>query len=205
MNVAYGPGGLAPAIVQHADTDQVLMLGYVNSESLAVTQRTGLIHFWSRSRDRLWKKGETSGNTLSVVDISTDCDEDALLIRARPAGPTCHRGTTSCFDAVPDGEAPEPTIDLQPLWTTILGRRADRPEGSYTTLLLDSGVDGCARKVVEEAAEVAFAAKDHATGIGPASHVAEEAADLIYHLLVLLAEREVDLTDVMTVLAKRAR
>jgi phosphoribosyl-ATP pyrophosphohydrolase/phosphoribosyl-AMP cyclohydrolase len=204
MNVTYGPGGLAPAIVQHADTARVLMLGYVNAESLAATRRTGLVHFWSRSRDRLWKKGETSGNTLAVVDISTDCDEDALLIRARPAGTTCHRGTTSCFDALPHGDDPRPVIDLQPLWTTILDRRAHRPEGSYTTLLLDSGVDGCARKVVEEGAEVAFAAKDHATGTGPASHVAEEAADLIYHLLVLLAEREVDLADVMTVLAKRA-
>ena len=204
MNVAYGPGGLAPAIIQHADTAQVLMLGYVNAESLTATQRTGLVHFWSRSRDALWKKGETSGNTLAVVDISADCDEDALLIRARPAGPTCHRGTTSCFDALPHSEDPKPEMGLQPLWTTILDRRADRPEGSYTTVLLNSGVDGCARKVVEEGAEVAFAAKDHATGIGPASRVAEEAADLVYHLLVLLAEREVDLADVMTVLAKRA-
>jgi phosphoribosyl-ATP pyrophosphohydrolase/phosphoribosyl-AMP cyclohydrolase len=204
MNVTYGPGGLAPAIVQHADTARVLMLGYVNAESLAATRRTGLVHFWSRSRDTLWKKGETSGNTLAVVGISTDCDEDALLIRARPAGPTCHRGTTSCFDALSHGDDPRPEIGLQPLWTTILDRRARRPEGSYTTLLLDSGVDGCARKVIEEGAEVAFAAKDHATGTGPASHVAEEAADLIYHLLVLLAERDVDLADVMTVLAKRA-
>lgn len=204
MNVAYGPGGLAPAIVQHADTGQVLMLGYVNAESLAATQRTGLVHFWSRSRDALWKKGETSGNTLTVVDISADCDEDTLLIRARPSGPTCHRGTTSCFDALPHGEDSESAIDLRPLWSTILARRANRPEGSYTTVLLDSGVDGCARKVVEEGAEVAFAAKDHAAGIGPANRVAEEAADLVYHLLVLLAEREVDLTNVMTVLAKRA-
>jgi phosphoribosyl-ATP pyrophosphohydrolase/phosphoribosyl-AMP cyclohydrolase len=204
MNVTYGSGGLAPAIVQDADTARVLMLGYVNPASLAATQRTGLVHFWSRSRDRLWKKGETSGNTLTVVDISADCDEDAILIRARPAGPTCHRGTTSCFGGLPHGDDPKPEIDLRPLWSTILGRRADRPEGSYTALLLDSGVDGCARKVVEESAEVAFAAKDHATGTGPASHVAEEAADLIYHLLVLLAEREVDLADVMTVLAKRA-
>ena len=204
MTVRYGPDGLAPAIIQDDTSERVLMLGYVNAEAMDATRRTGFVHFWSRSRDRLWKKGETSGNTLAVVEIATDCDEDAVLIRARPSGPTCHRGTTSCFDSNTAGpDAPGP-IDLRPLWATIVARRADRPEGSYTTSLLDSGVDGCARKVVEESTEVAFAAKDHAAGIGPTLSIAEEAADLIYHLLVLLAERGVDLTEVTEILARRS-
>jgi phosphoribosyl-ATP pyrophosphohydrolase/phosphoribosyl-AMP cyclohydrolase len=204
MTVRYGPDGLAPAIIQDDTSEQVLMLGYVNAEAMDATRRTGFVHFWSRSRDRLWKKGETSGNTLAVVEIATDCDEDAVLIRARPSGPTCHRGTASCFGsntAGPDAAGP---IDLRPLWATIIARRSDRPEGSYTASLLDSGVDGCARKVVEESTEVAFAAKDHAAGIGTTLPVAEEAADLIYHLLVLLAERDVDLTEVTEILARRS-
>jgi phosphoribosyl-ATP pyrophosphohydrolase/phosphoribosyl-AMP cyclohydrolase len=204
VTVRYGPDGLAPAIIQDDTSEQVLMLGYVNAEAMDATRRTGFVHFWSRSRDRLWKKGETSGNTLALVEIATDCDEDAVLIRARPSGPTCHRGTASCFGSDTTGPDAAGPIDLRPLWATIVARRADRPEGSYTASLLDSGVDGCARKVVEESTEVAFAAKDHAAGIGTTLLVAEEAADLIYHLLVLLAEREVDLTEVMAILARRS-
>ncbi len=203
MNVRYGPDGLAPAIVQDAATARVLMVGYVNPVAMDATRRTGLVHFWSRSRDRLWKKGKTSGNTLAVVDIATDCDEDAILISARPSGPTCHRGTESCFDSIDSEDVPD-AIDLAPLWTTILARRTDRPEGSYTVSLLDSGVDGCARKVVEESAELAFAAKDQAASAGSPRRITEEAADLIYHLLVLLAEREVDLQDVTAELAARS-
>jgi phosphoribosyl-ATP pyrophosphohydrolase/phosphoribosyl-AMP cyclohydrolase len=188
---------LIPGIVQDAHTGQVLMLGYLNEESLRLTRETGLVHFFSRSRDQLWRKGETSGNTLAVVSISEDCDADALLIRAIPAGPTCHTGSVSCFG---QGEA---LGALSKLWTTIVARRDERPEGSYTVLLLDGGVEAAGRKVVEEAVEVLLAATDHAGG-GPPERVAEEAADLVYHLMVLLAERGVDLGSVLGVLEQRA-
>jgi phosphoribosyl-ATP pyrophosphohydrolase/phosphoribosyl-AMP cyclohydrolase len=201
----YDERGLAPAIIQDAVTNRVLMLGYVNAESLAATVDTGFMHFWSRSRNALWKKGETSGNTLRVVDVSLDCDSDALLVLVDPAGPVCHLGTTSCFDphdGSPERSAPSGTFDA--LWNTIVGRREERPEGSYTTSLLDGGVDAVGRKVTEEATEVLMAAKDHAAGSGPPDRIIEETADLMYHLLVLLAERGVDLADVETELRRRA-
>lgn len=189
---------LTAGIVQDDVTGQVLMLGYLDEEALRLTRETGLVHFHSRSRNQLWKKGETSGNTLSVASISEDCDADALLIRAIPAGPTCHTGSVSCFgDAESFGTLPR-------LWATILSRRAERPEGSYTVSLLDGGVEAAGRKVVEEAVEVLLAATDHAGG-GPPERVAEEAADLIYHLLVLLAERDIQLAAVVEVLEKRSR
>lgn len=190
--------GLIPGIVQDDRTGQVLMLGYLNEESLRLTKETGLVHFFSRSRQGVWRKGETSGNTLSVVAISSDCDEDALLIRAIPAGPTCHTGSVSCF-----GEA-ETFGTLHTLEETILSRRDLRPEGSYTVSLLDGGVEALGRKLVEEAVEVLLAAKDHAAG-GPRDRIREEAADLIYHLLVLLAERNVEFGEVEEVLGQRAR
>ncbi len=189
---------LTAGIVQDDLSGQVLMLGFLDEEALRLTRETGLVHFHSRSRNRLWKKGEASGNTLSVVSIREDCDGDALLIRAVPAGPTCHTGSVSCFgDAEAFGTIPR-------LWSTILTRRAERPEGSYTVSLLEGGVEAAVRKVVEEAVEVLLAATDHAGG-GPSERVAEEAADLLYHLLVLLAERDVDLKSVMEVLDRRAR
>ena len=201
----FNERGLAPAIVQDAVTGRVLMLGYVNDASLSATEASGFLHFWSRSRDALWKKGETSGNTLRVVDVSLDCDSDALLVLVDPAGPVCHLGTTSCFDphdGSPERSAPSGTLDA--LWGTIVERREQRPAGSYTTSLLDGGVDACARKVTEEATEVLMAAKDHAAGSGPADRIVEESADLLYHLLVLLAERDVDLADVEAELDRRA-
>jgi phosphoribosyl-AMP cyclohydrolase / phosphoribosyl-ATP pyrophosphohydrolase len=185
--------GLIPGIVQDDRTGQVLMLGYLNEESLRLTKETGLVHFFSRSREELWKKGETSGNTLSVVTISSDCDDDALLIRAIPAGPTCHTGSVSCFGEV------EAFGTLHTLEETILSRRDLRPEGSYTVSLLNDGVEAIGRKVVEEAVEVLLAA----TG-GSRSRISEEAADLIYHLLVLLAERDVEFGEVEAVLEHRA-
>lgn len=189
---------LTAGIVQDDRTGQVLMLGFLDEEALRLTRQTGLVHFHSRSRNQLWKKGETSGNTLSVVSMSQDCDGDALLIKAIPAGPTCHTGSASCFgDAESFGTIPR-------LWATILSRRDERPDGSYTVSLLEAGVEAVGRKVVEEAVEVLLAATDHAGG-GPPERVVEEAADLVYHLMVLLAERGVEFGSVMEVLDQRAR
>lgn len=190
--------GLTPGIVQDDRTGQVLMLGYFNEESLRLTKETGLVHFFSRSRDELWKKGETSGNTLSVVSITEDCDGDALLIRAIPAGPTCHTGSASCF-----GEAPW-LGPLQTLEETIISRRDQRPEGSYTVSLLDGGVEAIGRKIVEEAVEVLLAAKNDASG-GPHGRISEETADLVYHLMTLLVERRVEWNSVLKALDQRAR
>jgi phosphoribosyl-ATP pyrophosphohydrolase/phosphoribosyl-AMP cyclohydrolase len=186
---------LIPGIVQDDLTGRVLMLGYLNQESLQLTRQTGLVHFWSRSRQELWQKGATSGNTLQLVSISEDCDRDALLIRVRPAGPVCHTGTASCF-------SDDPGPILARLWATVLSRRERRPTGSYTARVLDQGVEGAGRKVVEEAVEVLLAAKDHAGG-KPEARVTEEAADLVYHLLLLLAERQVDWQAVLAELAAR--
>jgi len=202
---AYDERGLVPAIVQDAATGRVLMLGYVNATSLDATHNTGKMHFWSRSRNALWQKGETSGNSMSVVDMSLDCDADTVLVRVDAAGPACHTGSIACF-AVPGRADTAPRIgDVLPdLWATITSRAEQRPEGSYTTHLLDGGVDACTRKVTEEATEVLLAAKDHAAGTGPAGRVVEESADLLYHLMVLLAERGIGLDEVETELARRA-
>jgi phosphoribosyl-ATP pyrophosphohydrolase/phosphoribosyl-AMP cyclohydrolase len=190
---------LIPTIVQDARTGRVLMLGYSNDESRALTVETGRVHFWSRSKERIWMKGETSGNVLDVVDISLDCDEDTILIRAIPAGPTCHTGSDSCF-----GVDEPPSGALGRLVETIADRAEGRPEGSYTVTLLDDP-DLAARKVLEEAGEVAFASKDLAAGSGSADRVAEEAADLLYHLLVLLEGTSVRFDEVAEVLSDRAR
>ncbi len=193
---AYGPDGLVPGIVQDAASGQVLMVAYLNREALAATLDTGQAHFWSRSRGELWRKGATSGNTMEVVDLRLDCDGDALLLTVLPAGPACHTGDVSCFSAVP----PEGFAALEELWTTIATRAAERPPGSYTVSLLDGGVEAAGAKVTEEAGEVVVAAR----GEGP-QRVAEEAADLVYHLLVLLAQQGVAPRDVLGVLAGRRR
>lgn len=195
---AYGPDGLVPAIVQDAADGRVLMLAWMDAEAFEATVRTGEVHFHSRSRDALWRKGETSGNVLRLRSIAADCDADALLVTVDPVGPTCHRGTRSCFD--PDGAPAERSTEgfawLETLWTTIESRAAARPAGSYTATLLDGGVDAVARKVAEEATEVVLAAKDdsaaEAAGADRATAgvaLAGEVADLLYHVLVLLAER----------------
>ncbi len=193
---AYGPDGLAPAVVQDAATGQVLMLAWVNREALAATIDTGHVHFWSRSRNELWRKGATSGNTLELVDLRLDCDSDALLITARPAGPACHTGARSCFG----DEHPQGFASLEALWATIAQRAAARPAGSYTAELLAGGLEAVGAKVLEEAAEVVEAARRE----GP-RRTAEEAADLLYHLLVLLAERDVEPRQVLGVLTERAQ
>jgi phosphoribosyl-ATP pyrophosphohydrolase/phosphoribosyl-AMP cyclohydrolase len=177
-------GALRPAIVQDAGSGRVLMLAWMDDEAERLTRETGEAWFWSRSRERLWRKGETSGNTLAVEELRDDCDGDALLLRVRPAGPACHTGALSCF-------APA-------LWRTIAERAAQRPAGSYTTELLEAGIGACARKVGEEAVEVSVAALDESD-----ERVVEEAADLVYHLYVLLAARGIDIAQVDEVLAVR--
>lgn len=200
--VRFDSEGLVPGVVQDARTGRVLMMAYLSEESLELTRQTGEAHFWSRSRREIWRKGATSGNTLTVTNISRDCDGDALLIQAIPAGPACHTGTESCFDA--PGVVKEALIPPG-LWPVVVARMARRPEGSYTAALLDGGVDAVGRKLTEEATEVLLAAKDHAAGTGSSERVAEEAADLVYHLLVLLAERGLTPADVETVLLNRSR
>ncbi len=217
--------GLLPAIVQDRSDGRVLMLGWMDREALAATLSTDQVHFHSRSRDRLWRKGETSGHVLDVVEIELDCDGDALLIRADPTGPTCHRETRSCFDeegaarAEAQGQlqgqgqpqGPDQGFAwLETLWTTIADRAAQRPAGSYTASLLEGGVDAAGRKVTEEATEVLIAAKDDATAQAAreprrdsANALAGEAADLVFHLLVLLAERNLEPAAVLAVLRAR--
>ena len=205
--VAFGPDGLVPAVVQDAVDGRVLMVAYMDAEALAATLETGEVHFHSRSRGRLWRKGETSGNVLQLVDLATDCDGDALLVTVQPQGPTCHRGTRSCFDeagASPD-RATQGFAWLERLWTTIASRAATRPVGSYTTSLLDGGVDAAGRKVTEEATEVLLAAKDDAVAStqGTREALTGEAADLLYHALVLLAERDLPPSEVIATLQVR--
>jgi phosphoribosyl-AMP cyclohydrolase / phosphoribosyl-ATP pyrophosphohydrolase len=171
------PRELRPAIVQDARDGRVLMLAWMDAEAERLTRESGEAWFWSRSRERLWRKGETSGNTLAVEELRDDCDGDALLVRVTPAGPACHTGSVSCF-------APA-------LWRTISERASKRPEGSYTVSLLDAGAAACARKVGEEAVELTVAALDESD-----ERVVEEAADLVYHLYVLLAARGLDIAQV---------
>jgi phosphoribosyl-ATP pyrophosphohydrolase/phosphoribosyl-AMP cyclohydrolase len=195
--------GLVPGIVQDARTGRVLMLAYLNQEALEVTRRTGRAHFWSRSRNELWCKGATSGNTLEVRSLRLDCDGDTVLMEVVPAGPACHTGAATCFDPA-DDLPPQGFGRLEVLWETIRSRAADRPAGSYTVRLIDEGVDAVARKVIEEAVETALAAKDHAVGAADDRRVSEEAADVIYHLLVLLAERGIDPGLALDILDQRA-
>ena len=184
--------GLIPAIVVDAKTKKVLTLAYMNRESLAVTMEKGLTCFWSRSRQELWLKGETSGNFLHVVEMFADCDGDTLLIKARPDGPTCHRGTTACFDTR-DNEGFLGTLEA-----CIKDRHAQMPEGSYTTYLFNKGVNKIAQKVGEEAVETVIEAID-----GNRERYLYEAGDLLYHLLVLTEQMGCSLSDLEDELAKR--
>lgn len=199
--LAWNENGLVPAVVQDVASGRVLMLGWMNRQALEATLSGGRVTFWSRSRRQLWEKGATSGHRLDVVAIEADCDADALLVTARPAGPTCHTGTTTCWGDQPDADF----AMIEDLRRVIEARARTRPADSYTVTLLDSGAEGTGRKVVEEATEVLLAAKDHAAGAADDRRVAEEAADLIYHLLVLLAERGIGVEDVAQVLADRRR
>ncbi len=210
--VAWGDG-LAAGVVQDVADGRVLMVGWLDAEALAATLATGEVHFHSRSRGRLWRKGESSGHVLRLRSLALDCDGDALLLGVDPDGPTCHRGVRSCFDA--DGApASAPAVQgfawLEALWATIASRTAERPPGSYTTRLFEGGVDLAGRKVAEEATEVLLAAKnDEAAERAKADRsetgrlLAGEAADLAYHALVLLAERGLAPADVLAVLQER--
>jgi phosphoribosyl-ATP pyrophosphohydrolase/phosphoribosyl-AMP cyclohydrolase len=191
---------LTPAIVQDVDTRRVLMMAWMDAEARRLTVETGDVHFWSRSRSRLWRKGETSGNVLRLVEIREDCDNDTLLVLARPAGPACHTGSDTCWDQTQDAGFAR----LEDLWAVIEARHQEMPEGSYTTRLFREGPELPARKVVEEAGEVAEAAVGHASGASDDGRLAEEAADLIYHLLVLCAERNLQPGRVFDVLEDRA-
>lgn len=177
------------------------MVAFMNEEAWKETLTSGFAHFWSRSRNELWQKGATSSNTLKVESWALDCDGDTVLLQVAPAGPACHTGTTTCFDLA----ATTPAEVLARLEGVIAQRVADRPGGSYTTTLLDGGPEATGRKLVEEATEVLLAAKDHAVGAADDRRVSEEAADLLYHLLVALAERGLSLREVTAVLAERGR
>ena len=187
-------GGLVPAIVQDADTLQVLMLGYMNAEALKATLQGGRVTFFSRSKNRLWRKGETSGDTLELDHILTDCDEDALLVYARPQGPTCHTKTTSCF-----GLEQAPGIGfLGELARVVKDRSQAAPADSYTARLMHKGIAKIAQKVGEEGLETALAGR-----AGDLFELHNEAADLLYHLAVLLMARETKLENVLAILRER--
>jgi len=188
--------GLIPAIVQDFFDGRVLMQGYMNKAALEITLDTGKVTFWSRSREQIWTKGETSGNTLDLVDIHPDCDGDSLLVRAHPEGPTCHLGTQTCFDCE-EKVIPELAF-LTELERVIAERDENRPEGSYTTSLLDSGIKRIAQKVGEEGVETALAA-----AAGDDEELLNESADLVYHLLVLLRSRKLELGTMVEVLKVR--
>ncbi|WP_129632814.1 bifunctional phosphoribosyl-AMP cyclohydrolase/phosphoribosyl-ATP diphosphatase HisIE [Candidatus Oscillochloris fontis] len=198
----YDTHGLIPAIVQHARSGEVLMLGYMNAEALRLTTESGLVTFWSRSRQELWQKGATSGNILRLVALRQDCDGDALLVLAEPAGPTCHTGARSCFFRDLEGETlTNPAIPgsiLARLGDLIHQRGIQQDETSYTAKLLLGGVDRIGKKIGEEAAEVIIGAKNNSP-----AEVTYEMADLIYHSLVLLENQGVAAEDVWRELERR--
>lgn len=187
-------GGLIPAIIQDNETSKVLMLGFMNKEAYEQTLSTGKVTFFSRTKNRLWMKGETSGNTLRVVSILPDCDNDTLLIKAIPAGPVCHKGTDTCF-----GEKnSEEIMFLRYLQNFIERRRQEMPEGSYTTSLFQKGVNRMAQKVGEEAVETVIEATN-----GTDDRLVYEASDLMYHLIVLLTSKGLRIEDLARELRKR--
>jgi phosphoribosyl-AMP cyclohydrolase / phosphoribosyl-ATP pyrophosphohydrolase len=235
-NLSFDDRGLITAIVQDNSTNEVLMVAHMNAESLAKTLQTGETWFWSRSRRELWHKGATSGNTQRVVDITLDCDGDAVLVRVDPNGPACHTGERTCFYQKTVGQTTEgqtaegagssaekaPKIEqaqaavslvnvaamdlgilLQDLYKLIQERYDQRPDGSYTTYLFNSGLDKILKKVGEESAETIIAAKNTDLEEGR-KQLSAEISDLLYHLLVLMVEREVSLQDILNVLNERA-
>ena len=188
-------GGLVPAIIQDAVTQKVLMLGFMNEEAYQKTLDTKHVTFWSRTRNTLWTKGETSGNFLNLVDIKVDCDNDTLLIHAHPDGPTCHTGTDTCWG---EENHANPLLFLTELQDFINRRKEEMPEGSYTTKLFKEGINKIAQKVGEEALETVIEATN-----GTSDHLVYEASDLLYHLLVMLTEKGLRIEEVAQELQKR--
>ena len=200
QSIQYNEQGLVPVVVQHAQTKEVLTVAYMNQESLEKTIATKETWFYSRSRKELWNKGATSGNKQQVISIRTDCDQDALVVEVIPNGPACHTGETTCFhkDVLTPDEKVGSFGILADLVNVIQEREKTMPEGAYTTYLFEKGVDKIGKKIGEEATEVVIAAKNR-----DAQELQWEAADLLYHLLVLLQEQKVDLYEVLEVLQKR--
>jgi phosphoribosyl-ATP pyrophosphohydrolase/phosphoribosyl-AMP cyclohydrolase len=190
--------GLIPAVIQDAGSGAVLMLGYMNAEALAATESTRRVTFWSRSKQRLWTKGESSGHFLHVKEIAADCDRDSLLILAEPAGPACHMGTATCWGSNAPQSRAQPLEFLGQLESIIAARMKERPPGSYTTKLLDQGLGRLAQKVGEEGVELALAAVTL-----PKPEILGEAADLLFHMLLLLKAKGLSLADVAGILQAR--
>ena len=197
VELKYNSDGLIPAIVQDHYTKKVLMLAYMNAESLEITIKEGKTCFWSRSRQQLWRKGETSGNTQQVVSIRTDCDKDTLLIDVIKAGPACHTGSETCF--FEDIVAPETEeFSYENLYKMLVGRKVEKKEGSYTTYLFEKGIDKILKKVGEECTEVIIGAKG-----GDKAETVYEIADLLYHITVMMIEMGISIDEVTAELAKR--
>jgi len=195
MKIDFAKGsGLIPAIIQHSETNQVLMLGYMNEEALNITNKTGLVTFFSRSRDKIWTKGETSSNFLQLVTMIIDCDNDTLLIKVLPKGPVCHKGTVSCFD---EDKFTNMSF-LSKLEEIIKSRKSKDETESYTAKLLNGPLRRIAQKVGEEGVETALASVTETDG-----KLISESADLLYHLLVLLQAKNLELSDVLNELNKR--
>ena len=196
--IRFDERGLIPAIVQNAATREVLTLAYMNRESLQRTLETKQTWFWSRSRNELWHKGATSGNTQEVVSLALDCDRDAIVVLVNPAGPACHTGAVSCFDVGSRSDDLGSLLDQ--LYELIQSRERERPAGSYTTYLFEEGLDKILKKLGEESAETIIAAKNDDDG-----RLTAEVSDLVYHLLVLLVARDVSLAEIAAELEQRRK
>ena len=194
----YGADGLIPAVVVDAETGKVLTVAYMNAESLEITMKEGRTCFWSRSRGELWRKGETSGNVQHVVDITADCDLDALTVRVRKDGPACHTGSDSCFFNAVYVSDENSAFSLDALMELIKGRKTDKKEGSYTTYLFEKGIDKILKKIGEESTEVIVAGKG-----GDRAETIYEIADLCYHVMVLMAEMGISNDEILRELASR--
>lgn len=194
----FNADGLIPAVVTDAETGKVLTVAYMNAESLAITMKEGRTCFWSRSRGELWRKGETSGNVQHVVDITADCDRDALLVRVKKDGPACHTGSDSCFNEVIYSSDGISAFSPDALMELIKGRKSEKKEGSYTSYLFEKGIDKILKKIGEESTEVIVAGKG-----GDKAETIYEIADLYYHVMVLMAEMGISNDDILRELASR--
>ncbi|MBO1307570.1 bifunctional phosphoribosyl-AMP cyclohydrolase/phosphoribosyl-ATP diphosphatase HisIE [Enterococcus sp. 669A] len=198
MELKFDEQGLIPVIVQDAQTDQVLTLAYMNKESLELTLKDRLMTFYSRSRQELWRKGETSGNYQHLVSLTADCDQDALVAKVQKDGPACHTGTESCFTEMLFGESDEKQVQLSDLYALIKGRKTEPKEGSYTSYLFEKGLEKILKKIGEESTEVVIGAMK-----ADRQETIFEAADLTYHMLVLLVEMGISVEEVQQELSKR--